>query len=389
MNEPKSPPVEHAAQLSSAPPGRKPRVAVVFGGRSGEHAISCVTAAGVLRAIDRDVYDVVPIGITPTGRWVLVSDDPARWDLAGGVLPQVGAADGPGVLVPLEVGRHELTHLEQGQLPRALGTVDVVFPLLHGPFGEDGTLQGMLELADVRYVGSGVLASAASMDKHYMKVLLDGAGLPIGPHVVVVPRRWERHADEVREDVEELGWPVFVKPSRAGSSLGITKVKGPADLDAAIERARRHDPKVIVEAAIAGREIECAVLESLDGGSPATSLPGEIRVMSGHEFYDFEAKYLDESSVELTCPAQLPDDVVHRVRDLAARTFEALGCEGLARVDFFVQDDGTVVVNEINTMPGFTPVSMYPRMWQATGLGYRELVDRLVRLAMARRTGLR
>jgi D-alanine-D-alanine ligase len=370
-------------------PSRKPRVAVVFGGRSGEHAISCVTASSVLRAIDRTVYDVVPIGITRAGRWVLAADDPARWELADGKLPEVSELEGPGVLVPLETGVHELTVLEPGEVPRALGAVDVVLPLLHGPFGEDGTLQGLLELADVRYVGSGVLASAASMDKHYMKMVLDGAGIPIGPHVVVDRRRWERHPDDVREDVEELGWPVFVKPARAGSSLGITKVKTPADLDAAIEEARRHDPKVIVEAAIVGREIECAVLESLDGGAPATSLPGEIRVRTGHEFYDFDAKYLDEASVDLVCPADLPDEVVHRVRELAARTFEAFGCEGLARVDFFLTEDGDVVVNEINTMPGFTPVSMYPRMWQATGLSYRDLVDRLLRLALTRPTGLR
>jgi D-alanine-D-alanine ligase len=373
----------------SADPARKPRVAVVFGGRSGEHAISCVTASSVLAAIDRSVYDVVPIGITRTGRWLLAADDPSRWALSDGVLPEVVDADGPGVLAPTQTGRYDLTVLEPGQLPRALGTVDVVLPLLHGPFGEDGTLQGLLELADVRYVGSGVLASAASMDKHYMKVVLAGAGIQVGPYVVVDRRRWERHAEEVREDVEELGWPVFVKPARAGSSLGITKVKGPADLDAAIEAARRHDPKVIVEAAVEGREIECAVLESLDGGAPATSLPGEITITSGHEFYDFEAKYLDEAAVRLTCPADLPDDLVYRVREMSARTFEALGCEGLARVDFFVQPDGEVLVNEINTMPGFTPVSMYPRMWLATGLTYPELIDRLLRLALARPTGLR
>jgi D-alanine-D-alanine ligase len=368
---------------------RKPRVAVVFGGRSGEHAISCVTASSVLRAIDRDSFEVVPIGITRSGRWVLAADDPSRWELADGKLPKVSESEGPGILMPLEAGAPEMTFLESGEVPRALGTVDVVLPLLHGPFGEDGTLQGLLELADVRYVGSGVLASAVSMDKHYMKVVLAGAGIPIGPHVVVEPRRWERHPNDVREDVEELGWPVFVKPARAGSSLGITKVKSPADLDAAIGLARRHDPKVLVEAAVTGREIECAVLESLDGGLPATSLPGEIRVRTGHEFYDFEAKYLDEASVDLVCPADLADDVVHRLRELAARAFEALGCEGLARVDFFLGDDGEVLVNEVNTMPGFTPVSMYPRMWQVTGLSYPDLVDRLIRLALNRRTGLR
>lgn len=371
------------------PVARRPRVAIVFGGRSGEHAISCVTAAGVLRAIDRQAYDVVPIGITTSGRWVLATDDAARWDLVNGVLPAVGADEGPSVLVPLEVGAHDLTVLEPGRVPSTLGAVDVVFPLLHGPFGEDGTLQGMLELADVRYVGSGVFASAASMDKHYMKLLLEAEGIPVGPHVLVTSRQWQRQRDAVYQDIEELGYPVFVKPARAGSSLGITKVKGPADLEAAIQEARRHDPKVVVEALIEGREIECAVLESLDGGAPATSLPGEIVVTRGHEFYDFEAKYLDEASVDLVCPADLPDAAVHRVRELAARTFEVLGCEGLARVDFFVQPDGSVVVNEINTMPGFTPVSMYPRMWQQTGLSYPELVDRLLRLALARPTGLR
>ena len=375
---------------AGTPAGRRPRVAVVFGGRSSEHGVSCVTAAGVLGAIDRDVWDVVPIGITPTGRWVLAGEDPKRWQIEAGVMPQVEPDEGPGVVVPLEAGQRALTTHEPGRVPEVLGEVDVVFPLLHGPFGEDGTIQGMLELADVRYVGSGVLASAASMDKHYMKVLLAGAGLPVGPYLVVMPRDWERHPQRVRDDVEELGYPVFVKPARAGSSMGITKVKSPEDLDAAIEEARRHDPKVVVEATITGREIECAVLESLDGGAPATSLPGEIRVVGGgHEFYDFEAKYLDEANVRLDCPADLPDDVVHKVRDLSVRTFEALGCEGLARVDFFVTPQHEVVVNEINTMPGFTPFSMYPRMWEQTGLSYPALVDRLLRLALARRTGLR
>ncbi|MFN8082336.1 MAG: D-alanine--D-alanine ligase family protein [Kineosporiaceae bacterium] len=367
----------------------RPRVAVVFGGRSSEHGISCVTAAGVMQAIDPARWEVVPVGITPTGRWVLAAEDPKRWQIEAGVLPEVGSEEGPAVLVPLESGVGTLTVLEPDQVPRALGQVDVVFPLLHGPFGEDGTLQGLLELADIRYVGSGVLASAASMDKHYMKVLLDGAGLPVGPYIVVRPRDWERHPDRVREDVEELGYPVFVKPARAGSSIGITKVSSAEDLDAAIEAAREHDPKVIIEAMITGREIECAVLESADGGAPATSLPGEIRVVGGHEFYDFEAKYLDEASVQLTCPADLPDHVVRQVRDLAGRAFEAMGCEGLARVDFFVTPDETVMVNEINTMPGFTPFSMYPRMWEQTGLSYPDLIDRLLTLAMRRRIGLR
>lgn len=378
------------APAGQGPAPRRPRVAVLFGGRSGEHGISCSTAAGVLQAIDRSAYEVVPIGITREGRWVVAADDPARWQIEGRELPEVGAGDGPAVSLSLETTNRDLTVLEPGRVPSVLGEVDVVFPLLHGPFGEDGTLQGLLELADVRYVGSGVLASAVGMDKHVMKVLLKAEGIPVGDHVLVTERRWLHERDEVYSDVEELGWPVFVKPARAGSSLGITKVKGPADLETAVEEARRHDRKVVVEAMIEGREIECAVLESPDGGTAATSLPGEIRVVGGHEFYDFEAKYLDaDEAVDLICPADLPDDVVRRVRELAARTFEVLGCEGLSRVDFFVQPDGTVLVNEINTMPGFTPISMYPRMWERTGLSYEALVDRLLHLALNRPLGLR
>ncbi|MFN8077054.1 MAG: D-alanine--D-alanine ligase family protein [Kineosporiaceae bacterium] len=385
MSQPHDVPLT-AATGTGAP---RPRVALVFGGRSGEHPISCVTAAGVLRALDRERYEVVPIGITPEGSWVLAEDDPSRWELTAGALPQVKDGEGPQVLLPTRVGDRNLTVLEPARVPQTLGEVDVVFPLLHGPFGEDGTLQGLLELADVRYVGSGVLASAASMDKHVMKVMLAGAGVPVGPWELVTARQWERDPDAVAERVAGLGWPVFVKPARAGSSLGISKVDGPEGLAAAMAQARRHDPKVVVEAALYGREIECAVLESLDGGAPLTSLPGEIEVVSGHAFYDFEAKYLDEESVRLSCPADLPEEVVARVRALSAEVFEVMGCEGLARVDFFVAQDGTVTVNELNTMPGFTPLSMYPRMWQESGIGYPELVDRLIRLALQRPVGLR
>jgi D-alanine-D-alanine ligase len=383
-------PAESSAAADSAGEvPRRPRVAVLFGGRSSEHAISCITAAGVLRAIDRSVYDVIPIGVTRTGRWVLAADDPSRWELTDGTLPEVKDGDGPGVIAPLAIGDGRMQVLEPGELPRALSEVDVVLPLLHGPFGEDGTLQGLLELTDVRYVGSGVLASAASMDKPVMKIMLAAAGLPIGEYVVVLPGDWERHPDRVRDDIEELGWPVFVKPARAGSSMGISKVNGPDELDAAISSALLHDPKLVVEAMLEGREIECGVLESTDGGPPLTSLPGEVEVLSRHEFFDFEAKYLDEQSIRLTCPADLPADIVQRVRDLSVRAFEAMGCEGLARVDFFLQPNGTVLVNEINTMPGFTPMSMYPRMWAATGLGYTELVDRLLKLGLSRPIGLR
>jgi D-alanine-D-alanine ligase len=368
---------------------RKPRVMVLFGGRSGEHAISCVTAGGVLGVIDRDRYDVLAVGITPTGRWVLADDDPRRWAISDGELPRIEDTDAH-VLLPQDVGDRQVQVREDGGVPRALGEVDVVFPLLHGPFGEDGTLQGMLELADVRYVGSGVLASALGMDKHAMKVVLTGNGLPVAPYTVVLPGELDRDLDGVLARVAPLGVPLFVKPARAGSSLGISRVDDLADLPAALAEAARHDPKVLVESAVVGREVECGVLGARTGDRPRASLPGEIVVTDpDRAFYDFEAKYLGEGGVVLTCPADLPADVTERVRDVAVRTFEAIGCEGLARVDVFVTPDGEVVVNEINTMPGFTPFSMYPRLWQATGLDYPGLVDELISLALARPTGLR
>ncbi len=371
----------------SATTARRPRVLVLFGGRSGEHPISAVTAGGVLRAIDRSRYDVLAVGITREGRWVLADDDPDRWAIRDGRLPEV--SDGSvRVLLPQAAGDRAVQAL-RGPVAEALGDVDVVFPLLHGPFGEDGTVQGMLELADVRYVGAGVLASAVGMDKQMMKLVFAGQGLPVGPYVVVRPGELDRDPEAVLERARPLGLPVFVKPARAGSSLGISRVTDWADLSAAVRAAAEHDPKVLVEAAIVGREIECGVLGGRDGEPARASLPGEIVVHGEHAFYDFEAKYLDEESVALTCPADLPDDVTARVRDVAVRAFDAVGCEGLARVDVFVTPAGDVVVNEINTMPGFTPFSMYPRMWAATGLEYPALVDELLQLALHRPTGLR
>lgn len=361
---------------------------VLFGGRSGEHAISCATAGGVLRAIDRDRYDVVAVGITSDGRWVLADDDADHWAIRDGRLPRVEDT-ATHVLLPQGTTDREVQVLRDGVLGAPLGAVDVVFPLLHGPFGEDGTLQGMLELADVRYVGSGVLASAVGMDKHMMKLVLAGSGLAVGPFRVLPPGR-EPDAATLDAVVADLGLPLFVKPARAGSSLGISRVDDKADLADAIAAARVHDPKVIVEAALFGREVECGVLGGRSGAPPRASLPGEIVVTDArHSFYDFEAKYLDEAGVTLSCPADLPDDVVARVQDVAVRAFEAVGCEGLARVDVFVTPDGEVVVNEINTMPGFTPYSMYPRMWAVSGLDYASLVDELVGLALERPTGLR
>ncbi len=369
---------------------RKTRVAVLFGGRSGEHAISAATAAGVLRAIDRERYDVVPVGITREGRWVLAADEPERWEITDGRLPEVTDGSGAEVVLSLAQGERTLRVLEPGQVPAVLGAVDVVFPVLHGPFGEDGTVQGLLELADVHYVGAGVLASAVGMDKHFMKLVLAGQGLAVGPYTVIRPADWARDREACVDAVRELGLPVFVKPARAGSSLGISRVDDLADLEAAVEAAREHDPKVVVEAGIDGREIECAVLGGREGAAPRASLPGEIVVdHDSHAFYDFEAKYLDEAHVDLRCPAELPERLIEEVRDVAVRTFEAVGAEGLSRVDVFVTPDEHVVVNEINTMPGFTPFSMYPRMWEKSGLSYPELIDELVALALERPTGLR
>jgi len=361
------------------------RVAVVFGGRSTEHAISCVSAGSVLAAIDRDRYEVVAVGITPEGRWVLAPDDPARLAIAGRELPSV--KDGPAVALPGDPTVSGLVPLEDG--PAALGTVDVVFPVLHGPYGEDGTIQGLLELADVPYVGSGVLASAAAMDKAVAKPLLRAAGLAVADAVVVRARRWQQDAAGCSREVQQLGLPVFVKPARGGSSIGISRVTDWSELPAALDEALRNDPKVLVEAAVAGREVECGVLDGVDGDAgPDASVPAEIRVVGDYEFYDFDAKYLD-SATELVVPADLPDDVTGRLQDDARTAFEALGCEGLARVDFFVGDDGALTVNEVNTMPGFTPSSMFPRMWAASGVDYPALVDRLLQSALRRGTGLR
>ena len=367
---------------------RKPRVAVVFGGRSSEHAISCVTAGSVLRAIDPAAYDVVPIGIATDGRWVLESGDPERLRIDGHALPSV---DGDRAAIALAPDSHStgLVVTEAAQPPRTLGDVDVVFPVLHGPWGEDGTIQGMLEMAGVRYVGAGVLASAVSMDKAYMKVVLQAAGLPVMPSITVTAREWAGDPAGCRARAEGLGFPLFLKPARGGSSIGISKAHDAGELDAGIEEALRHDPKVLVEvSAEGGREVECGVLQALDG-TPETSQPAELRVGGDHEFYDFEAKYLPGQQTEIDIPADLPGDVAERLRCLAARAFEAVGAEGLARVDFFVMPDQSLVVNEINTMPGFTPTSMYPQMWAASGLDYPALVDRLIRLALQRDTGLR
>ncbi|MET9935277.1 MULTISPECIES: D-alanine--D-alanine ligase family protein [unclassified Streptomyces] len=371
---------------------RKPRVAVVFGGRSSEHAISVVTAGAVLSAIDRDKYDVLPIGITTDGRWALTADAPERMAIADRALPNVAdlaESERGGVVLSVDPANREVVLAEPGAVPRALGEVDVVFPVLHGPYGEDGTLQGLLELSGVPYVGAGVLASAVGQDKEYMKRVFVSFGLPVGPYEVVRPREWEQNPAAARKKIVEFaadhGWPLFVKPARGGSSVGITKVDDLSGLDEAIEEARRHDPKVIVEALVRGREIECGVLEFEDG--PRASVPAEIPPVTDHDFYDFEAKYIDSASGIV--PAPIGDEATAEIQRLAVAAYESVSCEGLVRADFFLTEDGDFVINEINTMPGFTPISMYPRMWQESGVGYPELVDRLLQAALSRSTGLR
>jgi len=384
---------------------RKIRVAVVFGGRSTEHAVSCASAGLVLSAIDRDRYDVLPIGIATDGRWVLTSGDPARLALTGGTLPSVEAVATPGAEITPRTSPDGavLQVRTPGEVPHDLGEVDLVLPLLHGAYGEDGTLQGLLEMTGTKYAGAGVFASAAGMDKEYMKLILAARGLPIGRYVVVRDRDWRSGAGlgagsvasvgsgerkRVLDEIAELGWPVFVKPARGGSSIGITRVTEPADLEDAIEAARAHDPKVLVEAAVDGMEVECAVLEGIDGGPPEASVPGQVLVDQQSAFYDFEAKYL-ASAATMRIPAPVPADAADEIRRIACAAFDAISCEGLARVDFFYTPAGEILVNEINTMPGMTPASGFPMMWAATGLPMPALIDRIIQTALSKRSGLR
>jgi D-alanine-D-alanine ligase len=303
-------------------------------------------------------------------------------------LPELSENAAEALLMRVSTGS-ELAVRKQSALSQ-LGPVDVALALLHGPFGEDGTIQGLFEMMGTRYVGAGVLASAVGMDKHYMKLVLAACGLPVGPFVTVSPAEWRRDKTACLEAIAALHYPVFVKPSRGGSSLGISKVDDPAQLEQAIQVAQAYDPKIIVEQGFVGaRELECGVLADLDGGPPLASVVAEIRVHSESGFYDFNAKYLPEEQVDLDVPAEVRPELASEIQELAVRTFEAIGCEGLARVDVFVTHQGQVVINEINTMPGFTQYSMFPRMWAATGVPYSELVERLITLALRRPIGLR
>jgi D-alanine-D-alanine ligase len=395
---------------------RKVRVAVVFGGRGPEHSVSCMGGGNMLGAIDRDKYEVIPVGITRDGSWVLAADEPARLTATAGQLPSVEAVAEPGAqVVPWATRQPDagapgqalaagpagqaLVASAPGQIPHLLGEVDVVLPVLHGPFGEDGTIQGLLEMAGVPYVGAGVLASAVSMDKEYMKIIFRAKGLPVGPHVVVRERDWppEEAAGAVAADPEhkrvldaisELGWPLFVKPARGGSSIGTSKASDMTQLLEAIRTARAFDPKVIVEAAIEGKEIECSVLEGRRGGPPDTSIPGQLLIDGGEEFWDFEAKYLDEAS-GMAIPAPIPAEHRQEIRRMAALAFDAVSCEGMARVDFFYTPDGQILINEINTIPGLSPASYFQKMWEASGLPFPQLIDRLLQTALSRPPGLR
>ncbi|SNR43565.1 D-alanine--D-alanine ligase family protein [Blastococcus mobilis] len=372
--------------ISGGVTSAKVRIAVVFGGRSAEHAISCVSAGSVIAALDPDRYEVVRVGITRDGGWVL-ADPEQRLAIDDGVLPEV--TDGTAVSLVGDPAGRGLAVLDPGAaIGPALTGVDVVFPVLHGAYGEDGTIQGLLEMAGLPYVGSGVFASAASMDKEFTKKLLVAAGLPQGDHVVLRDATGAVCPDpEVLDEAarERLGLPVFVKPSRAGSSIGITKVTDWAQFPEAVATAAAVDPKVVVEASLPGREIECGVLAGVGGGRPEASLPAEIRLRPGVDWYDFSAKYLDDS-VDFDVPADLTPEQTAAVQEASVRAYQALDCRGLARVDFFLGTgrDGRdrLVVNEVNTMPGFTPISMFPRMWAASGVSYPELVDRLVRSAL-------
>jgi D-alanine-D-alanine ligase len=384
----------------------KVRVGILFGGRSGEHEVSLLSAASVINAIDKSKYDVVPIGITKEGRWVTATDaerllhgdkkpEPSHHLRAGD--PQATAAaavlqSGEAVLVPPVPAAQHTSLLpfqyDAQEHRRAVDhpiVVDVIFPVLHGTFGEDGTIQGLLELGDVPYVGAGVLGSAAGMDKDVMKALFVAAGLPIVKHVTFLRHEWERDRAAIVWRIEsKLAYPVFVKPANLGSSVGISKAHNSAELGPAIDEAASFDRKIVVEEGVGGangkaREIECAVLGNDD---PSASVAGEIVPIK--EFYDYDAKYVDEGS-ELIIPAKLPEAQMNSVREMAVRAFKAVDCAGLARVDFLMDgQSGKIYVNEINTMPGFTAISMYPKLWAATGISYPDLIDRLIQFGFER-----
>jgi len=341
----------------------KTRIAILFGGQSSEHEISCISAGGVLAAIDRDRFDPILIGITRSGKWVLV-DQSTSLAIRDGKLPEVDES--------LPAINADIHGFKVNGEPLQ---IDVLFPLLHGPYGEDGTVQGLCEMAGIRYVGSGVLASAAAMDKSFAKPIFESVGLKVAPGVVLKKGEWSA------SQIENLTYPVFVKPARSGSSRGTTKVREFSTLVAAIEHGFEFDTKVLIEEAIVGREIECGVLE-ISGRANASPV-GQINFLGNYEFYNFEAKYLDDATT-VVFPDDLPDGVESTIQQSAINAFRALGCEGLARVDFFYTEDGEIIINELNTMPGFTPTSMYPKLWSRAGVNYSELITALIDAALIR-----
>ena len=339
----------------------KSRIAIICGGKSSEHEISCVSANGILNAIDRNKFEPVLIGITKSGKWLLLPDD-SNFSIVNGALPTVPESG-------IEVSITSLGLVAGGKQL----AIDVAFPVLHGPYGEDGTIQGLFEMIGIKYVGSGVLASAVSMDKSYAKPIFAAAGLSVAAGIVVTSKNFELPSN--------LIFPLFVKPARSGSSRGTTKVKQKSDLASAVEHALSFDTKVIIEQAVVGKEIECAVLQA-DGKITASEL-GQISISSKFEFYDFQAKYLD-NSMELIVPAELPAGVQSKIQQAAITAFNAAGCEGLARVDFFYATQGEIIINEINTMPGFTPTSVYPKLIEKNGINYQELITKLITTAQTR-----
>jgi D-alanine-D-alanine ligase len=358
----------------------KLRVGVIFGGQSGEHEVSLVSAQGIMNAMDREKYEVIPIGITKEGRW-LTSGEPMKLLQAGGpgAAGQIADAQRP------EAGTRELVvrnrrDLVPGTSETGFPQVDVVFPVLHGPYGEDGTVQGLLEMADIPYVGAGVLGSALGMDKIAMKAAFQSHGLPVVEHLALKRKDWERDPEAMMELIEkELGYPCFIKPANLGSSVGISKVHQRSELAPALGLAARYDRRMLAERAVNAREIEVSVLGN---DEPIASLPGEI--VPCREFYDYIAKYIDDRS-ELIIPAELPPEVTRRIQELAITAFLAVDCAGMARVDFLLdKDTGALYLGELNTIPGFTPISMYPKLWEASGISYSELIDRLIELALER-----
>ena len=371
----------------------KKRIVVMYGGKADEHSISCISAASALRALDTDKFEAIPVGITKDGKWIVNGENPLGWSLDEG-LPTVektpGAKD---VVLEAALGQDGFFAREDDGTLTPFGHVDAVFPVLHGPYGEDGTIQGLFEMMGVPYVGCGVLASAACMDKHYTKVLLAAAGIPVAPGITLDARSFDKasefktDADAIMAQVSEAGlqYPLFVKPSRAGSSFGVTKVEhegDAAELAAAVYEASRHDWRILVEQGIDAREIECAVLCPKAGEAPQASWPGEIvldkRAEGDDQFYDFDSKYMDAAASHVEVPANLPEETLNLVRETAKKAFVAVDGAGLSRVDTFVTKDGKVMVNEINTMPGFTSISMYPKAWEATGVRYTDLITMLI-----------